>query len=302
MAPLLPSPVPTWHSDSYAAIDPTNPSLSQKGKTIIITGAGTGIGRATAVAFAQSEASHIILIGRTEWTLKETESQIRSNEKISKAIKISVLPGSVSNEAQMKSAAAEIGPWDILVLNAAVVNDPGPILSKSVDESWNLFETNLKSILVMSHAFLSSAREGAGMFNIGAAGAVLPPVLAPGIGPYTASKAGGAKLTEHLAMENPHILMCTVHPGIIVTPMLEKSAVDYSKLPVDTAELPAHFLVWLSQTAKTRFLQGKFVYTNWDVDELTAKADEIQNSFENTVGVIGWPFGCDIPALAKTHS
>ncbi|PVH97498.1 NAD(P)-binding protein [Periconia macrospinosa] len=297
MAPLLPSPVPTWHRDSYAAIDPTNPSLNQKGKTVIVTGAGTGIGRATAIAFAQAEASHIVLIGRTESTLKETESQIRSNEKISKTIKISVLPGSVSSEAQMKSAAAEIGAWDILVLNAAVVNDLGPILAKGVEELWSVFETNLKSILVMSHAFLGSAKEGAGMFNIDAAGAVLPPFMAPDIGPYVASKAGGAKLTEHLAWENPHVLICNVHPGIIVTPMLEKTARDYSNLPLDTAELAAHFLVWLSQTDKTRFLHGKFVYSNWDVDELSAKAAEVQKPFEHTVGVIGWPFGCDLPTF-----
>lgn len=195
---------------------------------------GTGVGRATAIAFAQAEASHIVLIGRTESTLRDTESQIRSNEKISAAIKISVIPGSVADEAQMKSAAAAIGPWDILVLNAAVVNDPGSILSQSVEDVWRLFEINLKSIFVMSHAFLGAAKEGAGMFHIGAAGGVLPAGIAPGLGPYTASKAGAAKLTEHLARENPHILICTVHPGVIVTPMLEKAAVDPTKLPVDT--------------------------------------------------------------------
>jgi len=43
------------------------------------------------------------------------------------------------------------------------------------------------------------------------------------------------------------------------------------------ARLAAHFLVWLTQP-KTRFLHGKFVSVNWDVEELCARADEIQSS------------------------
>lgn len=53
--------------------------------------------------------------------------------------------------------------------------------------------------------------------------------------------------------------------------------------------LPAHFLVWLSQP-KNKFLNGKLVWANWDVEELTAKAEEIQNSALLTIGYEGWPF------------
>lgn len=54
-------------------------------------------------------------------------------------------------------------------------------------------------------------------------------------------------------------------------------------------ELPAHFLVWLSQT-KNKFLNGKVVFANWDVDELSARAEELATSQMMTTGVVGWPF------------
>jgi hypothetical protein len=61
-------------------------------------------------------------------------------------------------------------------------------------------------------------------------------------------------------------------------------------------ELPAHFLVWLSQP-KTKFLNGKMVWANWDVDELEAKEDGIQRSSIMTMGYTGWPFHPSTPEV-----
>jgi hypothetical protein len=56
-----------------------------------------------------------------------------------------------------------------------------------------------------------------------------------------------------------------------------------------TVDLPAHFLVWLSQP-KTKFLNGKLVWANWDVEELCQQAEKIENSAMLTIGYEGWPF------------
>jgi hypothetical protein len=53
--------------------------------------------------------------------------------------------------------------------------------------------------------------------------------------------------------------------------------------------LPASFNVWLASD-EARFLKGKFLWTNWDVDELKARAKEIAESSQLTLGLVGWPF------------
>lgn len=60
-------------------------------------------------------------------------------------------------------------------------------------------------------------------------------------------------------------------------------------------DLSANFLVWLSQP-KTKFLSGKMVWANWDVEELEARQDEIKGGSMMTVGLEGWPYS---PAAAK---
>src|ERR1700733_12870011 len=67
---------PTYHHHSYPAIDPSRPELSAKGKGVLITGGGQGIGKATARAFAQADAYAIIITGRTQKTLLETKAEL----------------------------------------------------------------------------------------------------------------------------------------------------------------------------------------------------------------------------------
>jgi hypothetical protein len=53
-------------------------------------------------------------------------------------------------------------------------------------------------------------------------------------------------------------------------------------------DLPAHFLVWLT-SREAAFLKGKFVWVNWDVDDLKDRADDIKNSLILTIGLHGVP-------------
>jgi hypothetical protein len=55
-----------------------------------------------------------------------------------------------------------------------------------------------------------------------------------------------------------------------------------------TVNLPAHFLVWLA-SPEAEFLKGKFVWANWDVDDLKERADEIKSSSLLTTGLHGVP-------------
>jgi hypothetical protein len=53
--------------------------------------------------------------------------------------------------------------------------------------------------------------------------------------------------------------------------------------------LPANFCVWLA-SPEAQFLKGKFLWANWDVDELKVKAKEIEASGHLSIGLGGWPF------------
>lgn len=55
-----------------------------------------------------------------------------------------------------------------------------------------------------------------------------------------------------------------------------------------TVNLPAHFLVWAT-SEEAKFLKNKFVFANWDVEELKARADEIAGSPELTISLNGFP-------------
>ena len=57
----------------------------------------------------------------------------------------------------------------------------------------------------------------------------------------------------------------------------------------DLVSLPANFNVWLA-SPEARFLKGKFLWANWDVDELKARAKEIEASPQLSIGLDGWPF------------
>jgi hypothetical protein len=70
---------------------------------------------------------------------------------------------------------------------------------------------------------------------------------------------------------------------------------------IDLVSLPASFNVWLA-SLEAAFLKGKFLWANWDVDELSAKAKEIEASTQLSIGLVGWPFqdaGWTFPAISS---
>ncbi|KAF2678078.1 NAD(P)-binding protein [Lentithecium fluviatile CBS 122367] len=291
MQPPFPSPVPTWHNDTYPAIDPAKPELSHEGRTVVITGAGSGIGRATALAYARASASHIALLGRTETTLQETASLISATAEPKTKPKVSVFPCSVTDDAAIRNVAKEVGSWDVLVLNAAYLSTPVKVADVDVDEFWKAFETNVKALVIASQAFLPLARPGAAVLTVGAAGCIFPPAWA-GLASYMSSKVAQAKLVEYLAAENPEVLFVSVHPGVVDTGMLRRA--ELTSLPNDAVELPAHFLVWVSAAGakggQKNWLGGRFVWCNWGVGELVERREEIRRSDLFTIGLAGWPF------------
>jgi NADP-dependent 3-hydroxy acid dehydrogenase YdfG len=134
----FPSPVAEWRNDTYPAIDPTRPELSAKGKKIIVTGGGAGIGKGTVEAFAQAGAASIAITGRRLDKLTETKEYIESKYKTP----VSIYAADVTDVAAMKKAASGIGAWDVLVMNAGFLSQPNTIQDSEVNEWWKAFEVS----------------------------------------------------------------------------------------------------------------------------------------------------------------
>ncbi|KAJ5650492.1 NADP(+)-dependent dehydrogenase [Penicillium longicatenatum] len=281
MNPPLPSLTSVWHNAPYAAISPERPELSALGKTVIITGAGSGIGQATALAFARAGAAKIVLIGRNEEKLQSTQKQLDCPSSIHAA--------NVTNEAAITQVATSIGTWDIMILAAGHISPRVHMREASVTEWWQNFETNVKGTMIAANAFLPTANQTHSAIVAFSAGVFFPPGRLAGLSGYISSKFTLIKVMEFLAAENPNVFAAALHPGMIETDNFRASGADPSKLPMDSVNLPAEFLVWLT-SPEAAFLNGRFAMANWDVEELKTKADQIQSGQLLTSGVNGWPF------------
>jgi NAD(P)-dependent dehydrogenase (short-subunit alcohol dehydrogenase family) len=218
------SPTKTFRTSAYPAINPSLPALSSAGKNIVITGGGSGIGSEIAKAFAQSGASSIALVGRTEDSLLRTKQEIEA--EYGSTTKVGTYVADITNatalDLSLKShAASHGGHLHVLVANAGFLPTNATLLDSSPEDWYNGFEINVKGTFNLLRAFIPHATEDAVVLNTSSAVVHLPWV--PGLSGYSASKLAAAKVYEYLHHEHPGLFVLNVHPGTINTPMLEKA-------------------------------------------------------------------------------
>lgn len=100
--------------------------------------------------------------------------------------------------------------------------------------------------------------------------------LGPATGPssgYAVSKLAAASVVEFLQAENPDLKAFSVSPGIVQSDMAVK-ANNPNLEATDSPELMANLAVWLA-SAESDFLKGRFLWANWDVEELMKAKDKI---------------------------
>lgn len=189
------------------------------GKVAIVTGASSGIGRATAKLFTQ-EGAKVVVGARREAELAELVREIKAEGGEALA-----LAGDVQSEQYAKDLAAaavkQFGRLDVAFNNAGTLGPIGP--STEVDAAaWNeALTVNLTSaFLGAKHQIPAMLRQGGGsiIFTASIAGST---VGFPGTAAYAASKAGLVGLTQVLASEyGPQgVRVNVVLPGAIDTPM-----------------------------------------------------------------------------------
>jgi NAD(P)-dependent dehydrogenase (short-subunit alcohol dehydrogenase family) len=149
---------PTIHRTPYPAISPLLPSLSQAGKTVLITGGGTGIGKATAHAFLRASAATIIIIGRRLHKLTEAVSELEAaGKEFGKEVRIIAKSCDVTDDEQVKGFWEELereGVYvDVLVLNSAITTAAASMFDIGVQAVWQVFEANVKGPLHFAELF-----------------------------------------------------------------------------------------------------------------------------------------------------
>jgi NAD(P)-dependent dehydrogenase (short-subunit alcohol dehydrogenase family) len=261
----------------------------------VVTGAGAGgIGAHVAVAFATAGARKIALIGRTEKTLRETKDTIT---KAYPDADVLVAVTDTSKSESLGLAAhrirSDLGAWDVYADFAAILAEPVTIAASDEDTWWQAFEINVISKKHFAKHFLPKCRPNATYIACNAASALIPGSWMPKVSSYNASKVAAAKLDEYLAAENPNLRVFTMHPGVVETRMTEtvrSSGVDLPPEAIDKPELPSHFSVWLA-SPEAEFLRSRFIWCNWDVEEMLARKEEISaNPVLLTMTLGGWPF------------
>ncbi|KAJ5728703.1 Glucose/ribitol dehydrogenase [Penicillium malachiteum] len=286
MAPF-PSPTTTWHTESYPSISPNRPELSAKEKSVLVTGGGTGIGAETAISFALAGASRIALLGRREQPLLDTKALIE--EKFAN-VEVFVAPTDVTDKNQVDTAFAkfaESGKLDVLVSGAAMIGPQDPVRDVDGERFLVTVDQNLRGSLFVAQAFLRHASKNAVAIDINSSAAHVN--FGPGFSAYNVAKLAVFRLWDSVAAGNPDLSIFHIQPGIVDTDMNKEAGGVKATGIEDHVSLPAHFNVWLA-SPESRFLKSKFLWANWDVDELEAKAKEIESNDLLSIGLGGWPF------------
>jgi short-subunit dehydrogenase len=189
-----------------------------KGKTAIVTGASSGIGRATSIALAKA-GTNLILVSRNISKLRNVEQEAQSF-----GVKAQAICGDISNRNDVKyfiaQAIEKSEGIDILICNAGIYFRR-PITDQTIDDIRNIMETNFFGTLnciyeilpyflekKSGHIIIVSSVDGKKGLPLDSA--------------YVSSKFALAGFAEVLRQELAHsgIHVCTVFPGRIDTPMI----------------------------------------------------------------------------------
>ncbi|KAF4502141.1 peroxisomal short-chain alcohol dehydrogenase [Fusarium agapanthi] len=251
------------------AIDPALPALQQTGGTVIVTGGNSGIGYAIARSFFKANAARVIILGRRKDVV-------------------------ASAAAKLQEEGRQFGNGHLcrcLVLSAASYGATETILDGGLSKVWSDFESNVRSTIDMTerfykqktvatgqtevgylhlHSNLSYAHKRQFLVNISTCAVYMWSTMGPDRPTYGLTKSASTLLLQQIAQDtNPtDIQIVSFHPGGVLTDSTKRVGGDNLKgLVFDDENLPGHFSVWAA-TPEARFLHGRFVWANWDVDEL----------------------------------
>lgn len=207
--------------------------MSLEGAAALVTGASSGIGEATARAFAAQGAA-VALLARRGDRLDKLVGEIELAS--GKAVK---LEADVSDRAQAEAAIAqaaeELGGLDVVVNNAGVML-LGPIVDAPVEEWERMIEVNLLGLLYVSHAalphLLAAAEGERGVADLVNISSVAGRVVRMGSGVYNATKHGVGAFSESLRQEvtGRQVRVSLIEPGAVSTELIDHNRPEIQEM------------------------------------------------------------------------
>ncbi|KAI1815282.1 NAD(P)-binding protein [Poronia punctata] len=266
------------HKDTYPFISPEKTNLS--GKSVFIAGASKGIGRETALAFAQAGCSRIAIGARSDLSPLVQELEKAAKDAGKAAPHVISLQLDVTSEDSVRASADKIsqqfgGALDILICNAGYLENWVPLAESDPTEWWSTWNINIKGTYMLNRFFIplllkSETKTSIVVSSYGALNTV------PSASSYQTTKFAVCRLTEFIATEYAaQGLICfATHPGGILTKLASNIPKQYWDFLSDELPLPAHTFVWLSRERRP-WLNGRFMSVTWDMEELEKKKDQI---------------------------
>jgi NAD(P)-dependent dehydrogenase (short-subunit alcohol dehydrogenase family) len=191
------------------------------GKVIVITGATRGLGRALVAAF--SVGGHTVVgCGRSRGHVQE----LRHGFPAPHLFESVDVADAAAVRAWAADALAKVGPPDLLINNAALMNNPAPLWEVPAPEFNALIDVNVKGVFNVIQAFVPAmvTRKSGVIVNLSSGWGRS---TAPEVAPYCASKYAIEGLTLALAQElPPGMAAVPLNPGVIDTDMLRQAWAD----------------------------------------------------------------------------